>query len=87
MASRIPKYLNAGYVPRPSNVPLLRALWSLLDGIWGLLKGSWGVLVGVPYQGIVSMVVDRDRYLDPQGRLIDLLLWYRKGGANRWTQA
>ena len=26
------------------NVPLLRALWSLLDGIWGLLKGSWGVL-------------------------------------------
>ena len=33
------------YVPRPPNVPLLRALWSLLDGIWGLLKGSWGVLV------------------------------------------
>ena len=30
--------------PRPPNVPLLRALWSLLDGIWGLLKGSWGVL-------------------------------------------
>ena len=24
------------------NVPLLRALWSLLDGIWGLLKDSWG---------------------------------------------
>ena len=34
-------------VPRPPNVPLLRALWSLLDGIWGLLKGSWGVLVDV----------------------------------------
>ena len=27
------------------NVPLLRALWSLLDGIWGVLKGSWEVLV------------------------------------------
>ena len=35
-------------IPRPPNVPLLRALWSLLDGIWGLLKGSWGVLVGSP---------------------------------------
>ena len=33
------------YMPRPPNVPLLRALWSLLDGIWGILKGSWGVLV------------------------------------------
>ena len=31
--------------PRPPNVPLLRALWSLLDGIWGLLEGRWGVLV------------------------------------------
>ena len=31
--------------PRPPNVPLLRALWSLLDGIWSVLKGSWGVLV------------------------------------------
>ena len=30
--------------PTPPNVPLLRALWSLLDGIWGPLKGSWGVL-------------------------------------------
>ena len=29
---------------RPPNVPLLRALWSLLDAILGLLKGSWGVL-------------------------------------------
>ena len=26
------------------NVPLLRALWSLLDGIWRPLKGSSGVL-------------------------------------------
>ena len=34
-------------LPRPPNVPLLRALWSLLDGIWGLLKGSRGVLVHV----------------------------------------
>ena len=24
------------------NVPLFRALWSLLDGIWGARKGSWG---------------------------------------------
>ena len=30
--------------PAPPNVPLLRALWSLLDGIRGVLKGSWGVL-------------------------------------------
>ena len=29
-----------GLVPTPPNVPLLRALWSLLDGIWGVLKGS-----------------------------------------------
>ena len=36
------------YLPRPPNVPLLRALWSLLDGIWGFLKGSWGVLVEGP---------------------------------------
>ena len=32
-------------IPTPPNVPLLRALWSLLDGIWGLLRGGWGVLV------------------------------------------
>ena len=32
--------------PRPPNVALLRALWSLLHGIWGVLKGSWGVLEG-----------------------------------------
>ena len=31
-------------IPGP-NVPLLRALWSLLDGIWGILKGSSRVLV------------------------------------------
>ena len=35
------------YIPTPPNVPLLRALWSLLDGIWGVLKGSWGVLVDI----------------------------------------
>ena len=29
-------------VPRPPNVALLGALWSLVDGIWGLFKGSWG---------------------------------------------
>ena len=33
--------------PRPPNVTLLRALWSLLDGIWGVLKGTWGVLVDI----------------------------------------
>ena len=32
-------------MPRPPNVPLLGALWSLLDGSWGVLKGSSGVLV------------------------------------------
>ena len=32
-------------LPRPPNLPLLRAVWSLLVGIWGLLKGNWGVLV------------------------------------------
>ena len=36
---------NDNYLDQ-TNVPLLRALWSLLDGIWGVLKGSWGVLVG-----------------------------------------
>ena len=35
---------NANSRPRPPNVALLRALWSLLDGIWGLLRvvgGCW----------------------------------------------
>ena len=36
---------NQPGLPRLPNVPLLRALWSLLDGIWGLLKGSWKVYV------------------------------------------
>ena len=30
--------------PRLSNVPLLRALWPLLDANSGVLRGSWGVL-------------------------------------------
>ena len=38
-------------LPRPPNVALLRALWSLLDGIWGVFKGSWGVLVVVLIMG------------------------------------
>ena len=38
-------------IPRPPNVPLLKALWSLLDGIWGVLKGSWGVLVAIVLRG------------------------------------
>ena len=29
-------------IPRPPNVHLLRALWSLFVGIRGILKGSWG---------------------------------------------
>ena len=33
--------------PRPPNVPLSRALWSLSDGLWGVLKESWGVRVCV----------------------------------------
>ena len=37
--------ISIGHLRRPPNVPLLRALWSLLDGILGLLKGGWGVLV------------------------------------------
>ena len=40
------KSLFRACVPRPPNVPLLRALWSLLDP--SSLKGSWGVLVGCP---------------------------------------
>ena len=36
-------------LPTPPNVPLLRALRSLLDGIWGVLEGSWGVLVNIGY--------------------------------------
>ena len=32
---------QAAKLPRLPNVPLVRALWSILDGIWGILKGSW----------------------------------------------
>ena len=39
-------------VPRAPNVPLLRALWSLLVVIWDLWKGSRGVLVRNTYTGI-----------------------------------
>ena len=41
------------YIPRPPNVPLLRAFWSLLDGIYGVLKGSWGVLVFRYHYGVL----------------------------------
>ena len=44
------KLLKCISLPRPPNVPLLRALWSLLDGIWCVLKGSWGVLVSADPQ-------------------------------------
>ena len=43
-------------LPRPPNVPLLRALWSLLDGIWSLLKGSWGVLGIEPVLKLLGFV-------------------------------
>ena len=42
-------------IPRSPNVPLRRALWSLLDGIWGVLRGSWGVLLNGTYFGPQSM--------------------------------
>ena len=45
--------------PRPPNVPLLRALWSLLDGIWGFLKGSWGVLAYVVFS-VMAWFLSRD---------------------------
>ena len=64
--TRQTKPIVLGSVPRPPWVPLLRALWYLLDGIWGLSKGSWGVLVGSvlwPLLGmwyILCMVWDPD---------------------------
>ena len=45
-------------VPSPANVPLLRALWSLLDGIWGVLKGSGGVLVQDPVYSCADFQTD-----------------------------
>ena len=30
------------FLPRPPNLPLLRALWSPLNGTWGFLQRSWG---------------------------------------------
>ena len=63
--SKVPKY---EVYPRPPNVPLLGALWSLLVGIWGILKGSWGVLDMVSILGIVIMIwgiYSVFGYLDP----------------------
>ena len=45
LASKVSELRRVQDLPR-LNVPLLRALWSLLDGSWGVLEGSWGVLVG-----------------------------------------
>ena len=42
-------------LPRPPDVPLLRALWYLLDDLWGLLKGGWGVLVDDSEKGLWSI--------------------------------
>ena len=47
-----PTHPNQVPLPRPPNVPLLRALWSLLDSIRGVLKGSWGVVVIVARQNV-----------------------------------
>ena len=38
-----PQVSRTRLIPRPPNVPLFSALWSLLDATWGVLKGSWGV--------------------------------------------
>ena len=46
--------------PRPPNVPLLRALWSLLDGISGLLKGSWGVLEADTTSSVFVLLQSKD---------------------------
>ena len=43
-----PGHTHLPHLPRPPNVPLLRAWWSLLHGIGGFLKGSWAVLVRPP---------------------------------------
>ena len=57
-------------IPRPPNVPLLMAFWSLVDGIWGVLQGSWGVLVCSIYDTCsiyLRMGVDLDRILSARG--------------------
>ena len=50
-------------MPRPPNVPLLRALPSPLDGIWGVLTRSWGgaggFRVGVVWVSKFSYMVQR----------------------------
>ena len=44
-------------MPRPPNVALFRALWSLIDGIWGIFKGSWGVLACMIKEGIYYVYI------------------------------
>ena len=39
------------FLPRPPNVPLLRAFRSLFGGIWGVSKASGGLAVVVAIQG------------------------------------
>ena len=46
---------------RPPNVPLSRALWSLLVGIWGILKGSWGVAREASNIGYLDLVGSRTK--------------------------
>ena len=54
-------YLVQSHLPRPPNVPLLGALWYLVDGIWGLLKGSWGGWYGLPCK-FGALMSDRGLY-------------------------
>ena len=47
ITQRIPNHLEQiktipNPEPRPPNVPLFRAVWSLLACIWGASKASWG---------------------------------------------
>ena len=63
------------YNPRPPlfSVPLLRALWSLLDGVWGVLKGSWGVL-GKPVAYHKALRTHISRCLGPKA-MLHTALW------------
>ena len=68
---------------RPPNVPLLRALWSLLVGIWAILRGSWGVLVVVPEaNNIPFFQVPKFMVLDsqPPNRIPKKGIWHEPTG-------
>ena len=62
--------------PRPPNVPLLRAFWSLLDDIWSISKASWGVLFALAFEGQCPhpeaftelQLAEHQHKVDPHGR-------------------